>query len=337
MAEDTGRIHWMSKIRLDETDKDTRGNRTNRKATTSNMQPASLALVNVYQLINKSTAERFAKKQKVGGKVGGQKVGGVKQPKGPGIYWYNTPHVATSELDGEMLNQYGTLMKREGEDSSTYNKRNAAFFSSRKLKSPTSQEPGQGSINKRFTPGAAGAEPGTAGSSKKKSRQEVEAEEIERQKAVREQSMRDAEAAKESERAAHANNPLWQLWDIVKKVNAGKRGKEPIATTPSYGKYENDPNYRERSPLDEPDRIKAAIAYAQKNKMLTHDAKNPPIVAVQTTMSQPPKYYFIRSDVANGVPRRKKLTKPQMKRSLMKKPVGNKKRKVVMKKKGGKR
>ena len=130
---------------------------------------------------------------------------------------------------------------------------------------------------------------------------------------------------------------MWQLWDVVKRENAGKKGNEPITTTPSYGKYENNPNYSERKPLDEPERIKEAIAYAKKNKLLVHDAKNPPIVAVQTTTFQPPKFYFIRNDIAGAVPRRRKLVKSQMKRSPMRKPVGNKKRKVVMKKKGGKR
>lgn len=336
MAEDTDRIHWMSKIRMGETDADTRGNRTNRKANVSNMKPASLALVNVYQLINRASAERFAKKQAASARGGKQKKGaGEKRVKGPGVYWYNVPHVATSELYGETLNQFGTLMKKEGEEKSAYNSRNASFFASHKLKSPMSTE-GTGSQNTRFTPGA-GPAAGAAGTSKKKTKQEVDAEEIERQKAVREQHMRDQEAAKEVERKAHANDPLWQLWDIVKHENAGKKGKEPITTTPSFGKYESDPKYRERSPVDEPERIKAAIAYAKKNKLLVHDAKNPPIVAVQTTTFQPPKYYFIRSDIANEVPRRKMMAKSQMKRTPVRKPVGNKKRKVVMKKKGGKR
>jgi hypothetical protein len=299
----TGVRNWT--LRLGETDKDTR--KSGRSPVT--MLPARLAIVNVYQL---------ADKIKVGGKKDKAKKGkkGNQTNKAPDqmplAVRYGYGLVAVSEEDGVALNENGYPATLPQEDKSTYNKRVFGWLN----KTGRMNKNTQTKFGKKSEEQAGKDSTGEAVNDEAKNLRE----------------MRDRNDA--NVRAENAKQPRWILWEIVK---ANK-----IKTEPTVSKYENDEvNYSRRDPTADFDKIKRAIANAKKDGRLITKAGQPPnIVAIQPTMLQPPTAFYIKNDISES--RKRKLMHSKVKRplkaSVKKHPVshGNKRR-VVMKKKGGKR
>lgn len=307
MADETINRRWN--VRFGETDKDTRGNRTDRKASVTTLTP-KLAIVNVYQLFNKRSRKLAERGRKSRVSPTGEKIKGVS----PGVYGYGLP--AYEEKNGELLNEKGNPVTRDGESKHEYNSRVYKWRVDKGLE-------GKRTEGKKETP-APQANKGKPQSQRKAQEEEEE----EDRKRRREISIR--EAADEAARLLKENKVRDPRWILTSKAEGLK-----VHTTSNVGMYEVGPleaKYSKRDPSDP--REYASIMktlVALKNKKLlppTKAEKEPPIVAIRKTSLEPIKYYYIKNELIES--RRKKTTKVQVKRQ-------GSKRKVVMKKKGGRR
>jgi len=116
-----------------------------------------------------------------------------------------------------------------------------------------------------------------------------------------------------------------KLFKILKeaKINPFEDGAK------SLKKYKDNTNYSQKMPNEDFEDIKRAIKAAVDDKRMDN-----PVVAISTATKNPPQWYFIKNDLSY---RRRKNIKSNVRRPILKlKNTGNK-RKVVMKKKGGKR
>ena len=297
----TGVRNWT--LRLGETDKDTR--KSGRSPVT--MLPARLAIVNVYQLADKIKLGGKKDKSKKG-KKGGKTTVAPDQTPLYVKYGYGLP--AVSEEDGVELNEKGYPATKPGEDKSSYNKRVFAWANKKGL------------INKNTQP-----------KPKQKTAAEIAKEEAEKALIDNSKTIREARDKADADvREMNKKQPRWILWDIVKS--------KKIKTEPTVSYYEqHDEEYERLNPTQENfDRIKQSIANAERANILkTKQGEPATIIAIMPTQLQPPTAFYIRKNVLQPTPRRKKMMKPVSKRHI-KKPIshGNKKRKVVMRK-GGKR
>lgn len=313
------------KVRFGETDKDTRDNRVKRKASVTTLVP-KLAIVNVYQLINKKSRRLAERRGKVkGGSTKSTTQTGERMPKGlrPGAYGFMLP--AKEEYDGVLINEYGNPVTRDNEGKHEYNSRVAQWRREHGFAGNTGHE--------KYVKGEKKPSAGSQSNKKqeqKKTQEQEEAEDEER-RSFREKHQAAQDEAERLVREKHAKEPRYILWERAKPRALN------IYTSPSERFYEIDPNYSMRDPETDFDELMRIMSGLQKNKILPRkkdDTKNPPIVMIQTSLSQPPRAFFIRNDVSY---RRRKGSKVQARRLPMKKiPHGNKKRKVVMRK-GGKR
>jgi hypothetical protein len=320
-----GRREW--KLSFGETDADTRDKRVNRKASVTTLSP-KLAIVNVYQLINKRSRTLHNKRGVVNkGKQGkmGRPSGTGKQPKAvdPGVYGYKLP--AQYEGDnGELLNMYGNPITTQDESRHEYNTRVAEWRRQHKLdvKPKTGTAPPHGN----------------------KSKSPPQSEEPTEAQAEAGVNYKAAEAEAKTKRDAYnATLPNFKLWEIVKSENAQARSMGDtrrdgaIRTDPSFGSWKNDKRYSQRDPVADYDRLVRAINTLKAERKLknpTVKGEIPPIVAIQPSTGRPPQWYFVRNDISES--RKRKMVKVQAKRPVKKLlPHGNK-RKVVMRK-GGKR
>jgi len=302
----TGVRNWT--LRLGERDTDTR--KSGRSPVT--MLPARLAIVNVYQLDDKIKVG--GKRDKSKGKKGGKK-SSVPIDQTPLYIKYGYDLPAVKEEDGVALNAKGYPARKPEEDKSTYNKRVFAWANKKGL------------INKNTQPKA-----------KPKSKEEIEKEKAEQDLIENSKKIRESrDQADALVREMNKKQPRWILWDIVKA--------KKIKTEPTVSYYEQHKDEYERLDPNEEnlERIKQSIANAQRANILkTKQGEPATIIAIMPTQLQPPTAFYIRKNVLQPMPRRKKMARTIVKRPLKatvkKHPVshGNKRR-VVMKKKGGKR
>jgi hypothetical protein len=139
---------------------------------------------------------------------------------------------------------------------------------------------------------------------------------------VRTENLRAQEETKQRMRDAHKTDPVWMLWDLVKK----KENRVPIIL--SQGQL--DPKYS-YSELSDPESDYAVIKSSIEEGKKVPSGQPPLVVALARSLHDPPQTYFIR----NVTMRKKKLISSKLKRHMVK-PVSRKiKRKVVMKKKTG--
>lgn len=319
VVNDTVSRKWS--IRFGETDKDTRGNRSDRKASVTTLTP-KLAIVNVYELINKRSRRLAERGRKPKGSSGTST--GEKKAKGinPGEYGFMLP--AVDEYDGVMVNAYGNPVTKDEESRGEYNPRVAKWRRDHNFAGNVGHE----LYVKGKKPSAE-----SQGNKKQEAKKSQEEEEVED---------KDKRKFKEKQQAAQ---------DESERLVAEQRAKQPpyillsrsdalnVYSSPTESRYEMDPAYSRRDPEEDFDFLMRVISGLQKDKILPRkkdDIKNPPIVMIQTTKSKsvPPRAFYVRNDISY---RRRKGSKVQVKRLPMKKiPQGNKKRKVVMRK-GGKR
>lgn len=305
------------KIRFGEKDSDTRG----ADRAPVEMLPSRLAIVNVYQLYNKHVTGGVGQKRRYPepekGKGKGKNAGGVKQEKTGGTYRWQKEKQLAGTIGDTDYDLFGHPMPVEGETRSEYNKRTFAFLNK---------------YNGVELPGAIYRVITESSKAKKSKQDEANKNNAQRDENLNKTKKEQDEVAEQRLKEERENNPLYVLWKLVRD--------EKIHTEPSYGKYEKNPDYSMRDPNNPNDvlDIKNAIKNAIKEKRLPQKPGQPhAIIAVQTTMSMPPKYYFIRNDLSTS--RKRKLILSKVKRPMLKKkPIthGNKRR-VVMKKKGGKR
>ena len=307
------------KIRFGEDDSDTRDNRKGRKSTVTTLSP-KLAIVNVYELFNKRSSRLEAKRTAQGVRKKGTGDGKTKAPKepkqpkviNPGAYGYRLgPY---QEVNGEMLNVSGNPVTIAGEDRKTYNRRVAEWR------------------RKKGLPVSVPTEETTASTKPTQEEEATAAEQKKFKDSFREQQEDAARKLKEK----RATEPIYILGGLVKKHGIRtESGIKKYETPQSQGGFKEA--YSQRDPLNANDaeRIQRAIANALKEKRLPQPKGQPPaIVAIQPTTSEPPKYYYIRNDLSEN--RKRKMMAVKAKRPVKNVSHGNK-RKVVMKKKGGKR
>ena len=123
---------------------------------------------------------------------------------------------------------------------------------------------------------------------------------------MREENMKIEQTLKKS----RSQQPYYILWDLVKKMK--------IRTEPSLIKYELDPNYSRRDPVEDFDRLMRLIKNIQNDGTLPQEKGEPPvIVAIQSTFALPPRWYYVRNDISEG--RKKRPVKPKSKRKPVKK------------------
>ena len=136
----------------------------------------------------------------------------------------------------------------------------------------------------------------------------------EREMAERVRWMRDArDEADRLVREKHSRDPHYILWDLVKKMK--------IRVEPTLSKYELDPSYSRRDPIEDFDKLMGAIKNMRRDGMLPQPkGERPAIVAIQTLLSMPPRWYYVRNDISEW--RKKKSAKPKSKRKIIKKKKG---------------
>jgi|WetSurMetagenome_2_1015567.scaffolds.fasta_scaffold76692_5 hypothetical protein len=135
---------------------------------------------------------------------------------------------------------------------------------------------------------------------------QIEREMKEKFMSMREENMKIEQALKKS----RSQQPYYILWDLVKKMK--------IRTEPTLSKYELDPNYSRRDPVEDFDKLMRTIKNMRSDGTLPQERGEPPaIVAIQSTFSLPPRWYYVRNDISEG--RKKKTVKPKSKRKPVKK------------------
>jgi hypothetical protein len=261
-------------LRLGETDKDTR--KSGRSPVT--MLPARLAIVNVYQLDDKIKVG--GKRDKTKGKKGGKKT--IPQDQTPLYIKYGYDLPAVREEDGVALNEKGYPARKPDEDKSSYNKRVFAWANKKGL------------INKNTLP-----------KPKPKTEAEIAKEEAEKKLIDNNKKIREArDQADAAVRAMNVKQPRWILWDIVKA--------KKIKTEPTVSYYDQHPDDYERlDPTEENlERIKKSISNAERANILkTKQGEPATIIAIMPTQLQPPTAFYIRKNVLQPTPRRKKMTR----------------------------
>jgi len=322
MVQNTRKNPDKWKIRFGEKDSDTRG----ADRAPVEMLPSRLAIVNVYQLYNKHVLggvgqkRRYPEPEKGKGKGKGKNADGnkpEKKEKTGGTYRWGMEKIKSGTIGNVDYDMFGHPMPVEGETRSEYNKRTFAFLNK---------------YNGIELPGAIYRVITESSKAKKAKQDEANKNNAQRDENLNKTKKEQDEVAEQRLKEERAGNPLYILDKLVKE--------NKIHTEPSYGRYEKNPDYSMRDPNNPNDviDIKNAIKNAIKEKRLPQKPGQPhAIIAVQTTMSTPPKYYFIRNDLSTS--RKRKLILSKVKRPMLKKkPIthGNKRR-VVMKKKGGKR
>lgn len=111
-------------------------------------------------------------------------------------------------------------------------------------------------------------------------------------------------------RESRSRQPQYILWDLVKKMK--------IRIEPALSRYEINPNYSRRDPVEDFDRLMRAIKNMRDDGTLPQQKGEPPaIVAIQSILSSPPRWYYVRNDISEG--RKKKSAKPKSKRKITKK------------------
>jgi|WetSurMetagenome_2_1015567.scaffolds.fasta_scaffold07672_2 hypothetical protein len=315
IVDDTVSRKWS--IRFGETDKDTRGNRSDRKASVTTLTP-KLAIVNVYELINKRSrrlAERGRKPKGSSGSSTGGKATGEKKIN-PGVYGFMMP--AFEEYDGVMINEFGNPVTKDDESRGEYNPRVAKWRRDHGFAGEQGHE--------KYVKGEKPAS--TSQGNKSKAQTKTAQEEIEHEERRKQHIASRDEQAEEAERLVkeqRKNDPRYMLASRAKALN--------IYTTPTNSRYELDTvHYSERDPLKKGDVLSLinTMKSLEAKKLLPRkqgDIKDLPIVAISSTAGGAPTMYYVRNEFAE---RRKKMSKVQTKRH------GNKRR-VVMKKKGGRR
>jgi hypothetical protein len=304
------------KIRFGEDDSDTRDNRKGRKANVTTLSP-KLAIVNVYELHNKRSSRLAAKKAAQGIKKKGTGQKAPRQPKqkkviNPGSYGYRLDPY--QEVNGEMLNVLGNPVTIAGEDRKTYNRRVADWR--RKKGLPVNVTPEETPTSTKPT-------------------QEEEAAAAEQQ-TFREDLKQQKEDAARKLKEKQAKEPRYILGALVRKYKINtESGIKRFETPKDKGGVKEE--YSQRNPLDPSDAVKIekAIMNGIKEKRIPQPKGQPPaIVAIQTTTAEPPKWYYVRNDLSES--RKRKMMRVKAKRPMKSIPHGNKRR-VVMKRKGGKR
>lgn len=309
------------KPRFGETDKDTRG--PDRLPVTA--LPSRLAIINVYELIRKTAFEGSAYKKKQAQQKGkGQgKSGG--RPKGPSFAGYGEPRIQAGTIGGIDYDTRGYPMEFEGETRHDYNSRaNKFVYKYRSILLP-------GVTGERVVTEAKPVK------SKKPKPEKTELKKVQEKEAVENViTTEDRNAiinarldAEMKIREQHKNEPLYILWNKVKYYQIRATPNESTIAPNKY--IRKDPNNE-----IEFEEIKEAFKKAIANKLIPQKPGQPSaIIPVQASMMTPPKAYYISNEL-NAL-RRKKFVHPKAKRPLnhmAKKPYGNK-RKVILKKKGG--
>jgi len=309
------------KPRFGETDKDTRGS----DRLPVNALPSRLAIINVYELIRKKKVGGSAdKKQRAQQKGKGQGKSGGRPPKKEkqsGFARYGEKRIQAGVIEGIAYDTEGFPMPFEGETKHDYNSRATKFINTyqstplpgvlgrvvfeRKSAKPKKPKPDKAELKKT---------------------QEEESNII-----TQEQRNAAANARIDADikiREQHKNEPLYILDAKVRRYQIRATPNE--ATIPPNKYIRKDPN--DDIEFEE---IKEAFKKAIANKMIPQRPGQPAaIIPVKASMMTPPKIYYISNEL-NAL-RRKKFMRSKAKRPLpmVKKPYGNK-RKVVLKKKGG--
>lgn len=310
------------RVRFGETDNDTRG--SDRKDVT--VLPARRTIINVYQLFNKLTAQATGKRKQApmgrppSGKKSKQereKTEATQQEEkrrtrrskthfyDEDVYW--------KTIDGEKVNTFKLPFKRPGEVQSEYNARATEFarvqqyvkknpdYAGFKLEETVTElnEPGKPARSPPATPEI------SMGAGIVRSAKEVAKEKV---KAIRYDDTTDT-------------GKLYTLGGIAKA--------EKI---PTQKKVVTDLAYSERNPVDDYDTIRKAINVAKAENKIR--SPTPAIIAVAPLERNPPTAYYIRNDLSY---RRKRHIVSKIKRHVKPAARISKKRRVVIKRKGGKR
>jgi hypothetical protein len=118
------------------------------------------------------------------------------------------------------------------------------------------------------------------------------------------------DAAEQRVKEFRSQQPQYILWDLVKKMK--------IKTIPTLTKYELDPNYSRRDSIEDFDKIMRSIKNMKDDGILPQKTGEPlAIIAIQPTLLNPPRWYYVRNDISEG--RKKKTVKPKSKRKPVKK------------------
>lgn len=312
----------QDRVSFGETDNETRGNRDKKASIT--ILPARRTVINVYQLFNKLT--KGGKKEKPMGRpvtnpetkrrkeerTASSKKSKTEEPKEfvrkSTTHFYDPDEYVTT-IDNERINTFGLPFKKEGETPSQYNVRANAFVQEQRIKGNPDYKHFKFEETTYKTVGK-----------EKKPVSEHEAP----------VNMKGNINAAQKQAASKRQEITYDETTDTGKLNTLKKLTKDLKI-PVQKNVVTSPAYGERSPLDDYDRIKRAISIAAQEGKI--GGPNSAIIAVSPTPNNPsipPKYYFVRNDLSY---RRKKMIRPTLKR----KPIAGKKRKVVIKKKGGKR
>lgn len=168
-----------------------------------------------------------------------------------------------------------------------------------------------------------------------KSTKQTAEEEKKKQEIKRAAHMSATEKEFAESKKEHKDDVDWILWDIARK------NRIPSDTNESYVVL--DSTYRKYNSIDDFALIKRYIEYAKANKLLKGTRKDAPIIAIQPTLSKPPIAYYV-NELVRTYARKKKHTITKVKRLLKlpklafrKKGTTQKKRKVIVKRKSGRR
>jgi len=307
------------RVRLGETDKETRG--SNRKSVT--ILPARRTIVNVYQLLNKlSTSTGIKKKQSpVGRPPSGKQTSKEKSEMFAGeqeikrrtrrskTHFFDQD-VLWKTIDGTQVNTFKLPFKKPGEIQSEYNPRAYEFV--RIQKNNKNPDYADFKFEETVTDIVNEQRP---------------------QSHVREPQVnvgKDITTAKAEADAARRSIRYDETTDTGKINVLGSivRGEG----IPTQRKVVNDPAYTDYNPVEDFERVKRAIMVAKAENKIK--GPNPAVIAIKKDERSQPTTYYIRNDLSY---RRKKHVKPTLKRRIIKKSSSDIKRKVIMKKKGGKR